>query len=65
MILMVRSLFVIVKNNNMDVSCCEKMDGEHTSSFMYIDNSQGIKIVGINDMEIYNRMTPTFYLIFR
>lgn len=48
------------KDNNMDVSCCEKMDGEHTSSFMYIDNSQGIKIVGINDMEIYNRMTPTF-----
>ena len=27
---------------------------------MYIDNSKGIKIVGINDMEIYDRMTPTF-----
>lgn len=48
------------REHNMDVSCCEKIDGEHTSSFMYIDNSKGIKIVGINDMEIYDRMTPTF-----
>ena len=48
------------RENNMDISCCEKIDGEHTSSFMYIDNSKGIKIVGINDMEIYDRMTPTF-----
>lgn len=46
--------------NNMDISCCERIDNIHTSSFMYIDNSQGIKTIGINDMEIYNQMTPSF-----
>lgn len=48
------------RENGIDTQCCEKIHGEHTSSFMYIDNSQGIKYIGISDMEIYKQMSPAF-----
>lgn len=48
------------KENNMDIQCCERIHGERTSSFLYIDDVDGSKVMGIDDMEIYKRMTPAF-----
>ncbi|MDT2556635.1 PfkB family carbohydrate kinase [Enterococcus raffinosus] len=48
--------------NNMDIQCCEKINDQNTSSFLYIDNIDGSKVMGIDDMAIYNHMTPDFLL---
>ncbi|MBU3188813.1 PfkB family carbohydrate kinase [Clostridium bowmanii] len=48
------------KENNMNVQYCEKIKGEATSSFISINDSDGNRIVGIDDMDIYHNMTPAF-----
>ena len=48
------------REHKIDIQCCEKIHGAHTSSFMYIDDFNGVKFVGINDMDIYQKMTPEF-----
>lgn len=48
------------KENNMDIQYCEKIKGEATSSFISINDSDGKRIVGIDDMDIYHNMTPSF-----
>lgn len=48
------------KENNMDVQYCEMIKGEATSSFLYINDAEGTRITGIDDMNIYNNMTPAF-----
>lgn len=50
------------KENNMNIQCCEKIPGEHTSSFLYIDDVDGSKVMGIDDMDIYKKMTPSFIM---
>ncbi|WP_414839241.1 PfkB family carbohydrate kinase [Carnobacterium sp. TMP28] len=50
------------KENNMDIQCCERIPGEHTSSYLYIDDANGDKVIGIDDMDIYKKMTPTFIM---
>lgn len=50
------------KENNMDIQCCERIHGEHTSSFLYIDDVGGNKKIGIDDMDIYKKMTPAFIM---
>ena len=48
------------REHKIDIQCCEKIHGAHTSSFMYIDDFNGVKFIGINDMDIYQKMTPEF-----
>ncbi|MGO2082768.1 PfkB family carbohydrate kinase [Vagococcus sp.] len=50
------------KENNMDIQCCERIANEHTSTFLYIDDASGKKILGIDDMDIYKKMTPSFVM---
>jgi pseudouridine kinase len=46
--------------HNMDIQYCERITGIATSSFLYIDDSDGSRIMGIDDMDIYQQMTPAF-----
>lgn len=48
------------KMNNIDTEYCVKFNDEHTSSFVYIDDQNGQKFIGINDMDIYNKISPSF-----
>lgn len=48
------------KENNMDIQYCEMIKEEATSSFLYINDADGRRITGIDDMNIYNNMTPAF-----
>lgn len=48
------------KENNLNIQCCEKIFDERTSTFLYIDDATGSKVLGIDDMEIFNKMTPKF-----
>lgn len=48
------------KENNMDIQYCKMIKGEATSSFLYINDISGRRITGIDDMNIYNQMTPAF-----
>ena len=48
------------KENDMDVNYCEMIKGEATSSFLYINDADGRRITGIDDMHIYRSMTPSF-----
>ena len=48
------------KKNQIDTEYCVKFNDEHTSSFLYIDDDNGQKYIGINDMDIYDRISPSF-----
>jgi len=48
------------KENNMDIRYCEKIVGSATSSFLYINDADGSRVAGIDDMNIYDYMTPAF-----
>lgn len=48
------------KENNMDIQYCEMIKGEATSSFLCINDMNGRRITGIDDMNIYNQITPAF-----
>ncbi|NLM68325.1 MAG: winged helix-turn-helix transcriptional regulator [Enterococcus sp.] len=46
--------------NDLNIQYCEKITGQHTSSFLYIDDTDGTKVMGIDDMDIFKNMTPDF-----
>lgn len=46
------------KENGMEIQYCEMIKGEATSSFLCINDSNGRRITGIDDMDIYRQMTP-------
>ncbi|MGR3741396.1 PfkB family carbohydrate kinase [Companilactobacillus sp. DQM5] len=46
--------------NNMDIECCERLKNERTSSFLYVINPDGKRYVGVEDMRIYEQITPIF-----
>ncbi|MGT2933781.1 PfkB family carbohydrate kinase [Streptococcus catagoni] len=48
------------KQNQLDISCCEQLEGERTSTFLYVENKTEKDYFGIDDMGIYQHMTPTF-----
>lgn len=48
------------KEHNMNIQFCEMIKGEATSSFLCINDMNGRRITGIDDMNIYNQMTPAF-----
>lgn len=46
--------------NDLDIQYCEKINGQRTSSFLYIDDISRTKTMGIDDMGIFDKMTPDF-----
>ncbi|ALC92686.1 sugar kinase [Bacillus sp. FJAT-18017] len=46
--------------NGMDIQHCKKLEGERTSTYLYIDEPNGQLKVGIDDMDIYKKITPEF-----
>ena len=46
--------------NDLNIQYCEKITGQHTSSFLYIDDTDKTKVMGIDDMDIFDNMTPDF-----
>jgi pseudouridine kinase len=48
------------KENEMNIQCCKQIPDASTSSFMYIDDVTGDRTVGIDDMEIYQQLTPKY-----
>ncbi|MDO1605818.1 PfkB family carbohydrate kinase [Lactobacillus sp. YT155] len=45
---------------NMNLKYCQRIAGSHTSSFLYILDASGKKNIGIDDMQIYQEITPQF-----
>lgn len=51
--------FIIdAKDNGMDIQYCKQLKDEHTSTYLYIDDPKGNRILGIDDMDIYNKISP-------
>ncbi len=48
------------KENRMDIQHCKQIDGEHTSTYLYIVESNGHRKIGIDNMDIYKKITPEF-----
>ncbi|GEK90762.1 PfkB family carbohydrate kinase [Alkalibacterium kapii] len=45
---------------DLDIQYCERINGQRTSSFLYIDDVSRTKTMGIDDMGIFDNMTPDF-----
>lgn len=50
----------VSKKNEINTQCCELIPKENTSTYTYIVDSNGDRVVGVDDMEIYDRVTPEF-----
>lgn len=48
------------KKNHINLEYGEKIDGEHSSTYLYVANNQGDMVTAINDMKIVERITPDF-----
>ena len=48
------------KENGMDIQHCKKVDGDHTSTYLYVVEPNGHRKIGIDNMDIYNEITPEF-----
>ncbi len=46
--------------NNLDIECCERIEGENTSSYLYFESMHENEKFGIDDMDIIKNITPTF-----
>lgn len=46
--------------NNMDITHCELIEGERTSTYLYVNEPNGQVKIGIDDMDIYQKITPEF-----
>ncbi|GKQ42134.1 kinase [Companilactobacillus sp. RD055328] len=46
--------------NNMNIECCERINGQRTSSFLYVINTDGERFVAVDDMKIYDELSPAF-----
>ena len=44
----------------LDMQCCPTLSGERTGTYLYLLDEQGDMVAALNDMRIYERMTPTF-----
>ncbi|MDK6233242.1 carbohydrate kinase family protein [Aerococcus sanguinicola] len=45
---------------NISLDYAEKLEDEHTSTYLYVTDSDGDMITGVNDMDIVKRITPDF-----
>ncbi len=48
------------QKNSISLEYAEEIPGKRSSTYLYVTNSDGDMVVGINDMDIINQVTPEF-----
>lgn len=46
------------RENGLDIQHCKQIEGESTSTFLYLVEPNGHKKIGIDNMDIHNQITP-------